>query len=58
MLFEQFLNDGNVLRDGLTLKVRQGHLRTVQPRQQLLQELVATAIIRQAVGKALVPLSP
>lgn len=57
MLFQQLLDDGHVLRDGLPLDLSQGDLRTIQPRQELLQQLVAAAKVSQAVGQTLTALS-
>ena len=57
MLFQQLLDDGHVLRDGLPFDLSQGDLRTIQPCQELLQQLVAAAKVSQAVGQTLTALS-
>ena len=57
MLFQQFLDNGHVLGNGLPFNVSQGHLRIVQPGQELLQKHVAAAKVSQAVGQTLVALS-
>ena len=57
MLLQQLLDNSHVVRYGMLLNLSQGDLCTIQPSQELLQQLVATTKVSQAIGQTLTALS-